>query len=95
MVLRMSTKQAMLLVWMTCFLSLSGCSSKIVVTEVKEVPVLTPSSLMVDPCEPKGAGYTVRSLASGYVSNTSCLGQYRLLLIKQRKYREEVLRVYE
>ena len=100
MVLRMSTKQAMLYkhkvlsLLMACFLIISGCSSKTVVTEVKEVPVLTPSSLMVDPCEPKGVGYTVRSLASGYVSNTSCLGQYRLLLIKQRKYREEVIKVY-
>ena len=90
----MSTNKAMLLALMLSFLSLSGCSSKTVVTEVKEVNVPIPESLLVDPCEPKGAGYTVRSLASGYVSNTSCIGQYRLLLIKQRKYREEVLKVY-
>ena len=87
-------KKLMLLTLMVgSLLLLSACSTK-VVTEVKGVPVPIPESLLVDPCEPKGAGYTVRSLASGYVSNTSCIGQYRLLLIKQRKYREEVLTVY-
>ena len=91
----MSTNKAMLLALMLSFLSLLGCSSKTVVTEVKEVNVPTPESLLVDPCEPKGAGYTVHSLVRGYVSNTSCIGQYRLLLIKQRKYREEVMKVYE
>lgn len=91
----MSTNKALLLALMLSFLSLSGCSSKTVVTEVKEVVVPTPESLLVDPCEPKGAGYTVRSLASGYVSNTSCLGQYRLLLIKQRKYNEEMVELYK
>ena len=91
----MSTKQAMLSLLMVCFLALSSACSTKVVTEVKEVNVPIPESLLVDPCEPKGAGYTIRSLASGYVSNTSCIGQYRLLLIKQRKYREEVMKVYE
>ena len=90
----MSTNKAILLALMLSFLSLSGCSSKTVVTEVKEVNVPIPESLLVDPCEPKGAGYTVASLARGYVSNTSCIGQYRLLLIKQRKYREGVMKVY-
>ena len=91
----MSTNKALLLTLMIgCLTVLSACSTK-VVTEVKEVPVPTPESLLVDPCEPKGAGYTIRSLASGYVSNTSCIGQYRLLLIKQRKYNEEVMKVYE
>ena len=84
----------MLLALMLSFLSLLGCSSKTVVTEVKEVPVPIPESLLVDPCEPKGAGYTIRSLASGYVSNTSCIGQYRLLLIKQRKYIDEARKIY-
>lgn len=76
------------------FILVGGCSSKELVCKTVEQVEVTPESLLVDPCEPKGAGYTVRSLASGYVSNTSCIGQYRLLLIKQRKYREEVLKVY-
>ena len=63
-------------------------------TVVKEVPVYSPKSLMVDPCEPVGAGYTVASLARGYVTNTSCLGQYKLLLQNQRKYIEEVSKIY-
>lgn len=58
------------------------------------MPVPIPESLLVDPCEPKGAGYTVASLAGGYVTNTSCLGQYKLLLQNQRKYVEEVSKVY-
>lgn len=50
---------------------------------------------MVDPCEAVSAGYTVRSLASGYISNTTCVREYRLLLSKQRKYKEEVSKVYD
>lgn len=72
---------------------MSGCSPK-VVTVVKEVPVLTPKSLMVDPCEAIGAGDRVGTLAKGYVVNTSCLGQYRLLIEKQRKHRIEMEKLY-
>ena len=55
---------------------------------------MTPESLLVDPCEATGAGDTVRLLAKGYVANTSCLGQYRLLLEKQRRHRDEMRKIY-
>lgn len=77
----------------SCLIILSACSPK-VVTVVKEVPVLTPESLLVDPCEPVGAGDTVRSLARAYVTNTSCLGEYRLLIEKQRKHKKLTEKVY-
>ena len=61
----------------------------------KEVLVTVPESLLVDPCEPLGAGDTRRSLAKGYVANTSCLGQYKLLLEKQRRHKESMEKLYE
>lgn len=70
-----------------------GCSQK-VVKEYVEKPVLTPDSLLVDPCEAIGAGDTVRSLAKGYISNTSCIGEYKLLLNKQRKHKVEMETIY-
>ena len=54
----------------------------------------TPESLLVDPCEVISAGDTVRLLAKGYVANTSCLGQYKLLLEKQRRHRDEMRKIY-
>jgi len=56
--------------------------------------VTTPESLLVDPCEAISAGDTVRLLAKGYVANTSCLGQYKLLLEKQRRHRDEMRKIY-
>lgn len=53
-----------------------------------------PDSLLVEPCEAIEAGDTVRSLAKGYVTNTSCVGQYMLLLEKQREYKTEIEAVY-
>lgn len=53
-----------------------------------------PDGLLVDPCEAVGAGDSVRTLAKGYVSNTSCLGQYKLLLEKQRKHKKEQQELY-
>ena len=55
----------------------------------------TPESLLIDPCEPLGAGDTRRSLAKGYVANTSCLGQYKLLLEKQRRHKKEMMELYK
>lgn len=55
----------------------------------------TPESLLVDPCEAISAGDTVRLLAKGYVANTSCLGQYKLLLEKQRRHKKEMELIYE
>ena len=54
-----------------------------------------PDSLLVDPCEAIEAGETVRSLAKSYVTNTSCVGQYILLLDKQRKYKTEIEGLYK
>lgn len=54
----------------------------------------TPSQLLQDPCEAIGAGDSVRTLAKGYVANTSCLGQYKLLLEKQRKHKKEQQELY-
>ena len=54
------------------------------------MPVQIPNSLLVIPCEAVGAGDTVRSLARGYVKNTSCIGEYRLLLEKQKDYNQKI-----
>lgn len=56
--------------------------------------VLTPDNLLVDPCVPIGAGETVRSLVKGYVKNTSCIGEYQLLLEKQRKHKLSMEKLY-
>lgn len=45
-----------------------------------------PNSLMVDPCGVTSAGDTVRSLSIGYVKNTACVFDYKLLLEKQRSW---------
>lgn len=61
----------------------------------KEKIVLTPDSLLVHPCEATGAGDTVHSLAKGYVKNTSCVGEYKLLLDKIIKHKIQVQSLYE
>lgn len=75
-------------------MTLSACSPKVVYVQ-KEVLVTSPESFLIDPCEPIGAGDTVRSLARGYVANTSCLGQYKLLLEKQRRHKQEMMELYK
>ena len=70
-------------------LILPACSKDTVIVS-KDRLVFTPDSLLQDPCEAVGAGDSVRTLAKGYVANTSCLGQYKLLLEKQRKHKAEV-----
>lgn len=88
-------KKVVLLVLMICFLSLSGCSQNPPVIVYKEKIVLTPDSLLVHPCEATGAGDTVRSLARGYVKNTTCIGEYKLLLDKIIKHKSQVEEVYK
>lgn len=61
----------------------------------KEKIVLTPDSLLVHPCEATGAGDTVRSLARGYVKNTTCIGEYKLLLDKIINHKDQVEEVYK
>lgn len=56
---------------------------------------MLPDSLLVDPCEPVSAGDTVRSLARGYVKNTGCIREYKLLLEKQRKHKTEVEELFK
>ena len=73
---------------------MSGCFPNTVYVQ-KEVPVLLPSSLLVNPCEPVSAGDTVRSLAKAYVKNTSCVGEYIILLRKQREYTEKVRELFK
>lgn len=48
-----------------------------------------PNSLLINPCGAVSAEDTVRSLAKGYVKNTSCVFDYELLLDKQRKWKKE------
>jgi hypothetical protein len=49
---------------------------------------------MQDPCGAIKAGDTVRSLAKGYVNNTGCVFDYKLLLEKQRKWKLEQEKLY-
>lgn len=53
-----------------------------------------PQSLLISPCEGIEAGETVRSLAKGYVVNTSCLAQHKLLLQKQLEYKKSMEKLY-
>ena len=53
-----------------------------------------PDSLLVTPCDGSPAGDTVRSLAKGYVANTSCLEQHKRLLEKQREYKTKIEGLY-
>lgn len=78
---------------MLFLLSLSGCSSKPMTVYKDKVHVM-PDSLLNDPCEVIEAGETLRSLAKGYVTNTSCVGKYMLLLDKQRKYKIDIEKLY-
>lgn len=48
-----------------------------------------PNNLLINPCDAVSAEDTVRSLAKGYVKNTSCVFDYELLLGKQRKWTEQ------
>lgn len=57
--------------------------------------MLMPDSLLQSPCEAVPPGETVRELAKGYVANVSCLGQWELLLKKQKKYKESVTELYD
>ena len=82
-------KTVQLILIVSCLILLSGCYQRIVYVP-KEVPVLTPDTLLVDPCEPVGAGDTIRTLAKGYVKNTGCIREYRLLLEKQRKHKNQI-----
>ena len=74
-------------------LLLQACSTKVVVEYRDRVHVM-PDNLLVSPCNGLPAGDSVRSLARGYVGNTTCLKQHILLLEKQQKYKTEMERLY-
>ena len=88
-------KKVMLLALIVSCLNLLGCSQNPPVIVYKEKIVLTPDSLLVHPCEATGAGDTVRSLARGYVKNTTCIGEYKLLLDKIIKHKSQVGKIYK
>jgi len=54
----------------------------------------TPDSLLIDPCVAKEAGWSVRSLAKGYVENTSCIAKYKSLLERQREHKKKIAELY-
>jgi hypothetical protein len=53
-----------------------------------------PNNLLVSPCDGIPAGDTVRSLAKGYVANTTCLEQHKRLLDSQREYKKRIEALY-
>jgi len=57
--------------------------------------VLTPDSLLIDPCVAAEPGNTPRTLAKAYVANNSCIGDYKRLLEKQRKHKLEQINLYK
>jgi len=65
------------------------------VYKTQEVNLYTPDSFLVDPCKVTPAGETVRTLARGYISNTSCLKQYQLLIQKQRDWKKSQIDLHE
>lgn len=60
----------------------------------KERVVVMPQSLLSSPCEAVEAGETVRSLAEGYVANTTCLAQHKELLRAQIEYKNSMEKLY-
>jgi len=56
---------------------------------------MIPDSLLIDPCDVTEAEETVRSLAKAYVAGNSCIGDYKVLLDKQRKWKERQLDLYK
>jgi hypothetical protein len=56
-----------------------------------EKPVPTPETLLISPCDPVGPGSTVRTLARGYVKNTSCVGEHKEVLDGIRAYNRKIL----
>ena len=78
----------------SCLLALSACSQT-PITVYRDNPISIPKNLLLGPCEAVAAGDTVRSLAKGYVENTSCLAKYQLLLEKQKEYNNSVEALYD
>lgn len=90
----MSKNQRYKIATVLCLLILSGCSTIVVEEVTKEVPVLIPDSLVEHPCTVTGAGDSLEGLVKGYIKNTSCVGDYRTLVDKQKEWLEEVKTIY-
>lgn len=75
-------------------MTLSSCSQIVVKEVTKEIPVLLPEALLEHPCAIVGAGVSLGSLTKGYLHNTSCVGDYYLLIEKQREWTNEVRKIY-
>lgn len=75
-------------------MTLSSCSQIVVKEVTKEIPVLLPDTLMEHPCTVIGAGVSLGGLTKGYLQNTACVGDYYLLIEKQREWTDEVKKIY-
>ena len=90
----MSKSQKCKIATVLCLLILSGCSTRVVEEVIKEVPVLIPDRLVEHPCTVIGAGDSLGGLVKGYINNTSCAGDYRVLVDKQQEWLKEVKKIY-
>lgn len=69
-------------------LSLVACFPKVIIKE-KVVVVSPPDSLLVSPCSSVEAGSTVRTLAKGYVENTSCISKHKQSLQSIKDWKDK------
>ena len=72
---------------------LSSCSTKPIKT-TREVAVLPPEALLVNPCDNTKAGETVESLAYAYIDQSGCIKKYKTTLQTLREWREAKSKLY-
>lgn len=58
--------------------------------EYVAVPAPLPTSLIIYPCAPLGAGSTVDSLTKAYVENTYCIGRYKGVVDSIAEYNNKI-----
>lgn len=73
---------------------LQSCSQQPIV-RTEEVPIYAPDNLLFDPCSATEAGVTVRSLAAGYIENTSCIYKYETVLKSLRDWKAQQQLIYK
>ena len=83
----------MTLMTLSFLLSLQACSSQ-PTTNQQVILVQPPVNLLSDPCNAVEAGETLKSLASAYMENTSCVGEYRIRMQKLREWNQEQSVIY-
>lgn len=54
------------------------------------MPAPIPSSLIKHPCQPVGAGDTVKSLQKGYIENLYCIGKYKGVVNSIESYNQNI-----